>query len=751
MEEVGVEAVVKGLNAFISDSNKINNALQGIRGEGTFLQRAFASVTDGIVGFGESVVRIAEVALGVLLRDAIRAAVDAIKELISATIDAGNEFQTLEIRLQRLNFNSLIEGGTEYNQAAEQSIKLTQEQIKWLTLLAAKSPYDATDVANVYTLARSYSFADDQARGLTDDILNFASGMGLGNAEIQRIIVNLGQMVQQGKTTQRELNDLARGAFVPVNDVLKIMSEQTGVAMEDMDDFRKTGESVDAFMKAFSTLVEQRFQGATEQMSNTFKAAADNVLDLVKATGGLNIVKPILDSIGKSIANFANAFTDDPARWDRLQRAAQKIGRQLALVVEDLFNLLPGTEGLADAVIRAVQNVGNWIQIHRKDITDFFIGIGDTIKNKIVPFFTDKLIPMFQKWGQWFEDNRNVITLFFQAIRDIFSEFISDLLGGQGPAKDFGDTITRIMWFVVENKDAILKWLEILWSVFAVWQVISTVLSIAMGIIISIAGYVLSLVVAFSGLIGVVEFVAPLFIGIGTALGGLLTVIGAITAPVWALIAAFAALVILIALNKDKLATIFSQLWFIIQYYWDLMVQKVGQAGTDMANWMNQNWSRIHANVLSWWLNIKNTFTQKIEEIKASFTNINWVQVGSWIVQGLAQGIAGSAGVIASAARSAAKAAYTAATSYLGIHSPSTLFFDIGAQTMAGMAQGIQQAAGLAAGTMAAAVTQVAAVAAPSVTNSTTINYNNTLNLQSSAPTEPIIQDFNMLSSLAGV
>jgi len=724
MEEVGVEAIVKGLSAFLGDMGKINSSLQGVRGEGTLLQRAFGAVTDGILSFGEHVARVAEVALGVLLRDAIRAAVDFVKELISVTIDAGNEFQVLELRLQRLNFNTLVESGIDYNDATRQSIDLTKEQLKWLQLLAAQSPYDATDVANVFTLARSYGFAGDAAQHLTQDILDFSSGMGLSNVEVKRIIINFGQMVQQGKVTQRELNDLARGAFVPVNDVLKIMSEQTGVAIEDMDDFRKEGESVGAFMEAFSTLVEQRFSGAMEQMAQTFKASTDNVLDLVKGIGGLQIVKPVLDVIGKRVSDFANAFTDVPERWERLQWAARRVGGELSRLVSQLLGFLPSTDSLADAVVRAVEGIADFIRDNRQNVIDFFLKIGSIIQNNIVPIFTDHLLPAFYSLQEWFYNNRNVITLFFEAVRDIFSEFISDLLGGQGPAKNFGDTITKIMWFIIENKDAIVKWLEVLWSVFVVWQVITTVLSIVGSVLISVIGFVLSLVAGIAGLIGVVEFVIPI-------LGAVAAAIGAIGLPVIALIAAIGVLTYMVVKNWDQIKTTTQQLWFIIKYHFGLMAQAVAGAGTQM------------------WESIKSS----ISRIVTSFQNINWTGLGHSIAQGISNGLIQGARWIVNAAKNAAYSAYNAALSALGIHSPSKLFFEIGENTMQGMAMGIQKAAGLAAVSMQGAMARVASASIPSVTNSTiynsTANYNLTVN--SAAQTEPITQDFSMMQSLAGV
>ena len=166
------------------------------------LERSFVSLGKTIKNFAQNILqRVLVIALGVLVRDAIRKVIDVIGEMVMAVVDATNEFQALEIRLNTFNMNALVESGMAFNEAMERSIALTKEQLGWTIRLAVTSPYDATDVAMGYSLARSYGFVDIKAKKLTDSVLDFASGMGLDNVAIERIITNLGQMVQQGKIT----------------------------------------------------------------------------------------------------------------------------------------------------------------------------------------------------------------------------------------------------------------------------------------------------------------------------------------------------------------------------------------------------------------------------------------------------------------------------------------------------------------------------------------------------------------------
>ena len=66
-----------------------------------------------------------------------------------------------------------------------------------------------------------------------------------------------------------------------------------------------------------------------------------------------------------------------------------------------------------------------------------------------------------------------------------------------------------------------------------------------------------------------------------------------------------------------------------------------------------------------------------------AFKSISWGTVGKAVITGIANGITGAAGAIVTAAKNAAKKALDAAKSFLGIHSPSTVFRDQVGKNMA--------------------------------------------------------------------
>lgn len=81
-----------------------------------------------------------------------------------------------------------------------------------------------------------------------------------------------------------------------------------------------------------------------------------------------------------------------------------------------------------------------------------------------------------------------------------------------------------------------------------------------------------------------------------------------------------------------------------------------------------------------------------ISQIKNAFTSINWGEVGSNIIKGIANGLKSAGGAIVEAAKSAAKSALNAAKDFLGIHSPSRVFRDqVGKMMAIGMGIGFDK------------------------------------------------------------
>jgi phage-related minor tail protein len=95
--------------------------------------------------------------------------------------------------------------------------------------------------------------------------------------------------------------------------------------------------------------------------------------------------------------------------------------------------------------------------------------------------------------------------------------------------------------------------------------------------------------------------------------------------------------------------------------------------------------------------NIKNTLVNIFKGIWETIKNIDWIGLGKAIIQGIGNGIIALGGWLIDTLVNAATAAYEAAKGFLGIESPSKLFFSMGKAIPQGLAEGINSAKSLAA------------------------------------------------------
>lgn len=734
MEEVGVEAVVKGLQTFLGDMRKVNSALDGLRPTGTLLQQMFDSIGSSVAGFGREVLNVVETTLGVMLRDAIEFAIGKIGELIQAIIEAGTEFQTLKIRLTGLNLNDFADGTRSFGEAMDLAQKKTQEELGWLQNLGAATPFDPAQIADTYTQARAFGFAGDEAKRLTTDIINYTAGMGLSNETLFLVIQNLGQMVQRGKITGTEIRDLARGSFLPLSDVLDRISKNMGITVKELTQRISTPEGIPAqeFVKAFEQMVEEepRFVGAAGRLSRALIPASQNVKELFTSIFGLNVATPVFDILGEKVAGLIDEFVYfneqgeliKTGKWENLVTAATNLGKAISGVVQQLLGFIPTSDNLADGLINGIQGLAFWIRDHQPEIVAFFVGIANAVNTYV--------IEPFKRIYAWVAENLPLIFQFFQSLGEIVSTVFGNLFGGEFAKGDFLggvlEAVKGFMQFVVDNKDTIAEWATNLIKVFIAIELLITAFNIFITVVGAVLGFILGIIGGLAafvgtvlGVVGAISFLVANFVAVLAILGSVIVIVGSVIAAV--------------------------QAFFTLRSIADFIRNQFAlpaMSAFDM---------------------LKTAVLTAIGLIVGNILGINWTGLGASISNGIAKGISSAGGTIAAAAVSAARNAYNAAKAFLGIRSPSRLFMDMGEMSMRGMAEGIQKYAGMAAGAMTSAMQQVAmpAISTPAViqsivargnsgvtNNNDTRNFNLTVN--SGANSENVIQDFNMLSSLSG-
>lgn len=357
--KIGLELVLENLAAFRRGMLEARRENEAFAASGKGIERALEPVNKLLGIFLESLRRIGEFVIANIITRGIEKITSAIRDMVDAMITAGSEFQTLTIRLEGLLARELIDSGqvTNFTDALELAIPAAEDLFFWIQKLALTTPFDIQDIATTITFAHAYGFAGDEAKRVTSAIVDFASGMGLSNVQMQRIIENFGQMIQQGKVTSTELRDLGRGALVPINRILEDMRMHLGLTTEAFNDLRKEGGlKVEDFVNSFIKVVGEDFPNAARRASRTIQAVLGNINDLLQGLLGFNVVRPILDVIADKLAGIIDALTTG-VRGDYLLGITKQMGEALADIVSMFIGLAPGEETIADWIIEKLDIV----------------------------------------------------------------------------------------------------------------------------------------------------------------------------------------------------------------------------------------------------------------------------------------------------------------------------------------------------------------------------------------------------------
>lgn len=296
------------------------------------------------------------IAGGILAAGAITAIGRAIGDVGRQALTAAGYFQGLIISYENLIARQIVATGTtdDYAAALGQAKKPARDLLDWVKEIAVTTPFTVKSISRTTQLGMAMGFTTDESKDMSLAIGNFTAGMGLGNEVMERIIYNFGQMRQQGKVTGTELRDLARGAMVPVTDVLHKMQENMGLSNMSFDEFSKQAREgkldVNEFFIAFQDIANEQFPGAMERMSQTWQGVTSNAKDFVQAVLGAEVLGPVVDRITKSLSGLLQKGMSP-----ELRRRGKEIGAilggqfdRISGIIKD--DLLPAFRAFAEAL-----------------------------------------------------------------------------------------------------------------------------------------------------------------------------------------------------------------------------------------------------------------------------------------------------------------------------------------------------------------------------------------------------------------
>jgi tape measure domain-containing protein len=170
---------------------------------------------------------------------------------------------------------------------------------------AKKTPFTLVGVEKAAKQLMAVGFEANDVIPTLKSVGDVASGLSLGEEGLQRLILNLGQVRNQGKLTGRELRDFAV-AGVPLLDQL---ANQLGVTVTAIEEMVSAGEiSSDMVITAFNNMTGEggKFENLMAKQAETVKGKFSNLQDTITL-----LAREVGTALLPMISSLADSFLND--------------------------------------------------------------------------------------------------------------------------------------------------------------------------------------------------------------------------------------------------------------------------------------------------------------------------------------------------------------------------------------------------------------------------------------------------------
>lgn len=457
---------------------------------------------------------------------------------------------------------------------------------------AARTPFELVGLTQATQLLTSVTKDGDKAIDIILDVGESLAAMGKGQAELDRIIVNLQQI---GSVGHASLVDIKQFAFagIPIFEMLQEATGKTGEELANM--ISEGGVTFDMLIKMFQQATDEggRFHGAFINQAGSFNQLMANMkdtfsiflADVLKGTGIFDMLKQrmanIIDFLNANKGVITEAIVNG-MQWlrDNLPLVIGMLGGALAPAILSVVGMLAGgilvlapwvAAGAALSVIipQLVEHFGGWDKVLQT--------IGDTIKNVagavqllITGDFNkgmfDPSITEDSQLVDWLLTFRETIISVAGVVRDVAVNAFNVLMGVwnflRPSLEALANTVVTQLWPALQN----------LWQALVnLWNFISPVLipvlqflAVALGA--AIVGGIWLLINAVNIVIQVFSFLTNVF---SVLLNVAITVIGAIVnkfMEFWNFIAP------LVQAVAGLFGAVFAAIWAVVQPVIDMIV-----------------------------------------------------------------------------------------------------------------------------------------------------------------------------------
>ncbi len=246
---------------------------------------------------------------------------------------------------QTAHYATVAKTATEYTldmqTALAMSRKETEQLVAWAVKLGVESPFESKNVLNALQNAMTMGFTTEEAKRLTQDLVDFAAATGRSDDAMARMAYSLGQAKTSGKLMGEELRELQL-AGLPVSSIL---AKAFNMSVEQMDAARQKGElNATQAIEAIEKSIEQWYGGAAKSMANSLAGIGSSMKDVATEVRR-NFWAPVFNIAQPYMANVVEVLASDEVR-SAAQTLGQQFGQSIAGQID--FLKIKVTEFLAD-------------------------------------------------------------------------------------------------------------------------------------------------------------------------------------------------------------------------------------------------------------------------------------------------------------------------------------------------------------------------------------------------------------------
>lgn len=602
-------------------------------------------------------------AVGTIIGNAVTRAATGIFDTV------GLGFRTaMDNEVAQMKFTQLFKGQTD---KAAGFVKDLQE-------FAKRTPFEFPGLQDAASRFLAVGVAADKVIPIMTNIGNVTSVMGSGAEGVDRVTLALQQMALKGKVSSEELMQMSE-AGVPA---LKILADSMGVPTGQLQDMITKGlVPADEMFKAFgNTSGEElaKFAGGMDKMSQTTEGKLSTLRDgfsqlagkivsgVLPAFSGLvsfasDTAIPAIEGFGQTIGNVKQWFDEGSAA---AKAAEVVLGGVLALLTASFVKM--GIE----ATIAGVKAVAAWIAMAVAGNTAGMGLIGTLIAQAIhwAAMGAAAVVNAATVVGAW-------ALMGAQALIHA-AKVAAAWLIALGPIGLIIAAVVALVVIVVTNLDTIKEWISKAWdwitsTTYNVWQ---SIYSFFENIWNNITSWISNALDNIKG------WINTAWEWIKSATAAAWDVIK------WFIFGPIGAVVLFVTQNLDTIKATISGAW------------------ENIKSWTSNAWNTVVDFIRNAWQNIVNAVSEKVNAVitfarelpgrvvsaVGDLARTLWDK-GTSIIQGLLDGAMEKIRSLGSWASEIKDKIINAIKAVFGIHSPSTVFADLGVNMMKGLLQGLLQ------------------------------------------------------------